>query len=432
MSSTITTRKRILFISPHVPVPPTDGGMVRTYSLVKAFSRDWEIHYIALENSSDVRSQPNDSKMAEIFPNLIVTKCLAGLGPNLVEILRPNKLAKWFIKLRDALKKNSFANILLSMLNFPYKLGLILRKYQRARRFVRDYLSRTTFDAVLFDYTKMAHYSTIIADRSVRKILNVHNAESDLSHQILNSLSGFQWIDGWLRWQLHRGFEKYFVPKCNFVLASSDADAKFHRSLSKNIKTIVIPNAVDTDELKPLPPPEEPLSLIYPGRMDYPPNSEAVQYFCREILPKVARIVPGVRLYVVGKNPPPSLRQLQSDRVEIIGYVENMIPFWRKAAILVAPLQAGSGTRIKILEAMALGRPVVSTCKGCEGLDVTHGKGILIADDASTFVRETVRLLRDPGLYRQLRSDTRILVEERYSFKVVEQLIDKAFHSNSF
>ena len=101
--------------------------------------------------------------------------------------------------------------------------------------------------------------------------------------------------------------------------------------------------------------------------MDYSPDSEAVQYFCREILPKVARIVPGVRLYVVGKNPPPSLRRLQSDRVEIIGYVENMIPFWRKAAILVAPLQAGSGTRIKILEAMALGRPVVSTCKGAKG-----------------------------------------------------------------
>ena len=215
-------------------------------------------------------------------------------------------------------------------------------------------------------------------------------------------------------------------------MASSEADAKFHKNLSKNIRTIIIPNAVDTDDLRPLPPPEEPLSLIYPGRMDYPPNSEAVEFFCREILPKVARIVPGVRLYVVGKNQLPRLRELQSDPVEITGYVENMIPFWRKAAILVAPLQAGSGTRIKILEAMALGRPVVSTGKGCEGLDVPHGKGILIADDASTFVRETVRLLQDPVLYRQLVIHTRMLVEERYSFKAIEQLIDKAFHSNSF
>src|SRR5262245_11185544 len=233
------TRKRILFISPHVPFPPTEGGMVRTYSLVKAFSRDWEIHYIALKNSTDARSQPNGFNVSEIFPSLIVTTCLVETGPNLVEMLRSNKWTKWFIQLRDALKRNEFANTLFTILNFPYKLALIYRKYQRARRFVRDYLSRTTFDAVLFDYTKMAHYSTIIADRSVRTILNVHNAESDLSRQILNSLSGFEWINGWFRWQLHRGFEKYFVPKCDFVLTSSDADAKFHKSLSKNIKTII-------------------------------------------------------------------------------------------------------------------------------------------------------------------------------------------------
>ncbi len=425
------TRKRILLYSPHVPFPPTDGGMLRTYSLVKAFSRDWEVHYIALRNSADVGSQPNGFKASEMFPSVIVKTCLLEAGPNLVEMLRPNQWANRFVELRDGLKSNKVANILFKILNCPYALALIYRKYQRARRFVRDYLSRTTFDAVLLDYTKMAHYSTLIADRSVRTILNAHNAESDLSRQILNSLSGFEWIHGWLRWQLHRGFERYFVPKCDFVLASSDADAKFHKSLSKNIQTIIIPNAVDTDDLKPLPPPEELLSLIYPGRMDYPPNSEAVEYFCREMLPKVARIVPGVRLYVVGKNPSPRLRSLQSDMVEITGYVENMIPFWRKAAILVAPLQAGSGTRIKILEAMALGRPVVSTCKGCQGLDVTHGKGILIADDASTFIRETVRLLQDPGLYRQLIIDTRMLVEQRYSFKAVEQLIDNAFHSNS-
>ena len=426
------TRKRILFISPHVPFPPTDGGMVRTYSLVKAFSRDWEIHFIAIKNLTDARSQSNGFKVSEIFPNLILKTCLVENGPNLVEMLRSNTWTKVFVELRDALKRNEFSNILFTILNFPYKLALIYRKYQRARRFVRDYLSRTTFDAVLFDYTKMAHYSTIIADRSVRTILNAHNAESDLSRQILNSLSGFEWIHGWLRWQLHRKFERYFVPKCDFILASSDADAKFHKNLSKQIRTIIVPNAVDTDDLRPLPPPEEPLSLIYPGRMDYPPNSEAVEFFCREILPKLARIVPGVRLYVVGKNPPPRIRELQSDTVEITGYVENMIPFWRKAAILVAPLQSGSGTRIKILEAMALGRPVVSTGKGCEGLDLTHGKAILIADDAATFVRETVRLLQDPVLYRQLVIHTRILVEECYSFRAVEQLIDKAFHSNAF
>ena len=420
-------RKRILFISPHVPFPPTDGGMVRTYSLVKAFSRDWEVHYIALRNSADVRLQPNGFKISEMFPNVIVKTCPMEAGPNLVEMLRPNQWTNWFVELRDRLKRNKFANILFKILNCPYTLALVYRKYQKARRFVRDYLSGISFDAVLFDYTKMAHYSTLIADRSVITILNAHNAESDLTRQMLNSLSGLEWINGWLRWQLHRGFERYFVPKCDFLLASSDADAKFHKSLSENIQTIIIPNAVDTDDLKPLPPPEEPLSLIYSGRMDYPPNSEAVEYFCREILPKVARMVPGVRLYVVGKNPPPRLRELQSNMVEITGYVENMIPFWRKAAILVAPLQAGSGTRIKILEAMALGRPVVSTCKGCEGLDVIHGKGILIADDASTFVKETVRLLQDPGLYRKLLIDTRMLVEERYSFKAVEQLIENAF-----
>jgi glycosyltransferase involved in cell wall biosynthesis len=156
--------------------------------------------------------------------------------------------------------------------------------------------------------------------------------------------------------------------------------------------------------------------------MDYPPNAEAVEIFCRDILPRIAAVLPSTRLYIVGKNPPAAVRALASPRVEVTGYVEDIIPFWRKASVLVVPLRMGGGTRIKILEAMALGRPVVSTTKGCEGLEVNHGTHLLIADDPDAFAHSVVRLCRDPVLYANVARAARALVERKYSFGVLEDL----------
>jgi len=115
----------------------------------------------------------------------------------------------------------------------------------------------------------------------------------------------------------------------------------------------------------------------------------------------------------------------------VTGYVEDILPFWQKTSVLVVPLKMGGGTRIKILEAMALGRPVVSTSKGCEGLDVVHGTHILIADDPEKFANNVTRLLQDPSLYDGLTLAARKLVEERYSFATLEPLLREVLENGA-
>lgn len=388
--------------------------MIRTYSLLKALYRDWEIHYVALQNSGQLQTKTYRDPLYSRNPNLTLESFdeLAKIREKLWPLF-------W---IGNKLKASDRLRPFFWTLNLPFVLHIQRRNHQ----IIKNRLYSKHFDAVLLDYTKMAHHLVLVQDRRVKKIINVHNAESDVARQMmLSHENGLAKAIYWLRWRFFEAYEKLFIPRCDFLLAPSKSDAEFYHALAPNIETVVIPNAVDTATLKPLPPPDEPFSLIYPGRMDYPPNVQAAHTFCHEILPRITQIIPDVRFYIVGKNPIASVQELQSDQVLVTGYVEDVLPFWQKAAVLVVPLKVGSGTRIKIIEAMALGRPAVSTSKGCEGLEVTHGKEILIADDPESFATNVIRLLQDSSLYLGLVHAARKLVEEKYSFKTVERLVDK-------
>jgi glycosyltransferase involved in cell wall biosynthesis len=362
--------------------------MIRTYCLLKSLQRDWIVDFVEFGNSTE------SLRDATVLRPLV----MAGNKLKLYENFRP---FFWFLKL-------------------PF----LLYMHQKVGRILCEKLRSERFDAILLDYTKMAHYLRLIKGRRVKKILHVHNAESDVARQ-MRLRYGNKFTKGvyWLQWKLFEAYEKRFVPRCDLLLAPSQADADFYRRLAPNIKTIVIPNAVDTDALTPLGAPEEPFSLIYPGRMDYAPNAEAVEIFCRQIMPRIAEELPAARFYIVGKNPPRAVRELASERVVVTGYVEDVLPYWRKAAALVVPLAVGGGTRIKILEAMALGRPVVSTSKGSEGLDVRHDKHLLIAEDPRAFAETTIELLRQGERCREMVRAARELVEAKYSFAAVGTLL---------
>jgi len=396
--------KNLLFISPHFPFPPTEGGMIRTYSLVMALCQGWAIHYVPLRNSGDPFLEPPNINLSKSISNFTLEWFDLPAKINFVERMRAQPRLRFFLALGD--------------------LCYGLQKHWKIRQFVSEKLQSRQFDVLLFDYTKMAHHAALIGGRDVIKIVNTHNVESDVARQTMVEQSrGLVKAGHWLRWKLYETYERLFLSKCDFLLASSQADADFYRKLAPNINAVVIPNAVDTDILQTLAPPEEPHSVIFPGRMDYPPNFQAVHIFCQEILPRVAVIFPSVRFYIVGKNPPESVRKLASDRVVVTGFVEDMLPFWRKAAALVVPLSIGGGTRIKILEAMALGRPVISTSKGCEGLEVIHEKHLLIADDPERFAEHVIRVLKNPEEYFEMSRAARKLVEEKYSFAAIGNLL---------
>jgi glycosyltransferase involved in cell wall biosynthesis len=142
-------------------------------------------------------------------------------------------------------------------------------------------------------------------------------------------------------------------------------------------------------------------------------------YFCREVFPRIRNVISNIEVWIVGREPPPEVLRLHGDGVHVTGRVEDVVPYYRQCAVFIVPLRAGGGTRLKILEAMALGRPVVSTAIGCEGLDVVGDEHLLIADSAEQFAEKTVRLLTDAALYRKLAFNARQLVVRRYDWDII-------------
>jgi glycosyltransferase involved in cell wall biosynthesis len=153
--------------------------------------------------------------------------------------------------------------------------------------------------------------------------------------------------------------------------------------------------------------------------MGYEPNDDAAQYFCRDILPVIRRTVPAVELWIVGRDPSSAVRALASDTVHVTGRVDDVVPYYQRSAVAIVPLRAGGGTRLKILEAMALGRPVVTTSIGCEGLDVRDNDHVVTADTAESFAARTVQLLNSAELRQAIAARARELVVTQYDWDAI-------------
>ena len=223
-------------------------------------------------------------------------------------------------------------------------------------------------------------------------------------------------------------YEHFCLQNAHHVLAVSENDKNaFARSIDRN-RITVIPTGVDTEYFRPVEGDgEQPHELVFTGAMDWLANVDAILYFARDILPLIRRQIPHVTITVAGRLPSPRLLVLaHADKhIRITGSVDDIRPYIAKASVYVVPLRIGGGTRLKIFEAMAMGKATVSTTIGAEGLPVTHGKEILIADSPESFAHAVVSLLCQPEQRRQLGLSARRLVELKYSWSIVSDLFDE-------
>ena len=194
-----------------------------------------------------------------------------------------------------------------------------------------------------------------------------------------------------------RAFEAGAVARFAHTVAVSEEDAAALRALAGHSRVTAIPTGVDLASYRPsvIPASGAP-TVTFVGHMGYLPNIDAVTWFCREIWPQILAAVPSAQFFIVGRSPRPSVLALASDSVHVTGEVASVAEYLRTASVVVVPLRAGSGTRLKIYEAMAAGRPVVSTSLGAAGLDVHPGQDIVIADDAAAIASEVTALLKSP------------------------------------
>jgi len=158
------------------------------------------------------------------------------------------------------------------------------------------------------------------------------------------------------------------------------------------------------------------MSLLFFGAGNYHPNTDGLLFFFREILPRLRARYPGITLRILGPLIPPEIEAHAGDGVEVTGLVEDIRPYLERAAVIIAPLRIGGGTRFKILEAMAMGKAVVSTAVGAEGIDVRNGSDIMLADRPEEFASQVGRLLEDAPLRQSMGKEARLLIEQRYSW----------------
>ena len=203
------------------------------------------------------------------------------------------------------------------------------------------------------------------------------------------------------------------------VIAVSDHDRKEMLALAPECAITVVPTGVDTEKYQPAPSVSgNPPLIVFTGSMDWEPNIDAVEYFCQEIFPSVLAAFPNARFQIVGRNPHSRVRKLASSSVEVTGTVPSVAEYLRNATVVIVPLRIGGGTRLKIFEAMAMRKAMVSTSIGAEGLDVTSGKDCLLADDAPSFAAAILAVLRDPTL-RKSYEDNAAALAARYDWSQI-------------
>lgn len=271
-----------------------------------------------------------------------------------------------------------------------------------------------SFDVVQVEYSPLG---LLPVPRDVPVVVDAHNVEYRVLERIAKHASW--WRRHWLRREIGRvrRDEAEAWRRARHCLAVSSTDAAVIGAASHRPVTVV-PNGIDLEELPVLPPEEaEPDRLVFIGTFRYWPNVDGVRWFVREVWPLVRAQRPGARISLIGFDPPPDIRALATvPGVEVVGAVPDIVPWLRRAMAVIVPLRAGGGTRFKLLEAFAVGRPVVSTTIGAEGIDAVPGEHFLAADDPPAFARAVVRLLERPELRIALTHAARRLVEREYGW----------------
>jgi glycosyltransferase involved in cell wall biosynthesis len=286
---------------------------------------------------------------------------------------------------------------------------------------LKQQLQFNTFDYVLLENITSLNSVKIFRRHNSKAVIlyDAHNVDSQLAEEFLKKGQGER-----REYKIMKKKESSLHELVNGIIACSEKDLKqFEIMNGGKLKGAVIPNGVslmknglDTDR-------ESYIAdhIIFCGSLDYEPNREGLSWFCKEIFPLILKQKPAARFMVVGKGDPGKElgRVLQSDFITYYGKVDDVNIFYAKAAVAIVPLLSGSGTRLKILEAMGRGVPVISTSKGAEGIGYTAGQNVLIADDKVAFAEAVLQLLSDRTLARSLVSKAYMLVKEYYDWDII-------------
>ncbi|MBL8164554.1 MAG: glycosyltransferase [Anaerolineae bacterium] len=283
-------------------------------------------------------------------------------------------------------------------------------------RAIEAALAATRYDALhLFGGIQVYEFAGALGGRPA--VITPYESYSLYLRRALASASGAARLTTRVQLALARHFESWMFTPYKRVVVVSERDRDELLGLNPALPVQVIPNGVDTYHFRPRPTGRIP-ALLFVGNYEYAPNVDAALRLAREIFPAVRQRVPGVRLWLVGNAPPPELRALASDTIRVTGRVPDVRPYLARAGAFVSPLRLGAGIKNKVLEALAMGCPLVATPLSVDGIHVTDGHDALIAD-GDGLAEAVVRLLSDAALRSQLALNGRALIEREYAWEQV-------------
>ncbi|HEV7844270.1 MAG TPA: glycosyltransferase [Pyrinomonadaceae bacterium] len=363
---------RILWLKTELLHPVDKGGKIRTYQMLKQLRREHHITYLTLDDglaSIDARE-----RAAEYCHELVT----------IAHRVREKFSAGFYTELA----RNLFSSL-------PYAI----KKYESApmRREIEKRALSGEFDVVICDF--LTPVVNLPRNLSCATLLFQHNVEAMIwkrHYEVQRNPAKKVYL--YDQWRKMRGFEREASRRFDWVVAVSREDRELMASEYRLENVSDVPTGVDTDYFRPGGMEKaEPHTLVFTGSMDWLPNEDAIRYFTSAIWPFVKRDVADAKLIVVGRNPFPGLVELsKSDpSIMVTGRVEDVRPFMDRAAAYIVPIRIGGGTRLKIYEAMAMEKPIISTTIGAEGLPVENGVELILADTPESFARETVRVLKD-------------------------------------
>ena len=361
---------KILWVKANKLLPVHSGGDIRSYNIARQLARRHEVTFLSYYDG--VADADYERRLKEHFPRSL---CIA------TGKAQPSTLARGI----------DYMGRIASPL--PYAVGRFASK--AVQETIQQSFDERKFDVAVCDFLDAAvNFPT---DLSVSSVLFQHNVETEIwrrhaeteSNPVKRRMYNIE-FKKMLR------YERNIARKFHHVIAVSEHDRSLMESWVEGSRITVVPTGVDLEQYKPdfSYSPSSPL-VLFVGAMDWEPNVDGMEYFCREIWPAVIAGNPAAKLRIVGRNPGERVQRLSTSSIEVTGRVPSVMEHLREAAVVVIPLRIGGGTRLKIYEAMAAGKAVISTSIGAEGLDVRNGRDIVLADSAKSFSSAVSSLLRD-------------------------------------
>ncbi len=396
----MSSKRRILFLTAQIPYPPEQGAAIRNYHLLTNTATRYDVSLLSFVEPGTANLEP-----------------LQAICSRVQTVPAPQRTRAQRLKTLLTSRAPDMAQRLAAD---PYAQALRQLLAQERYDIVQvGGIEMGTYGLMLKDWPEADALALVFDDFNAEYLLQQRAFATDVRHLRRWPQAAYSFI----QWRRLRRFERQICQEADAVLTVSEADARAIRRLAPDLEPLAIPNGVDTQSYRIDLPDSLPLrhpNLVFTGKMDYRPNVDAMLWFHRQVWPQIRRQVPDVHLYIVGKGPSPTIQRMGDDpAITVTGHVPDILPYFGGADVYIVPMRVGGGTRLKVLEALATGLPMVSTRLGAEGIDLEDGQHALLADTPAEFAQAAVRLLGDAALRQRLGQQARDLAVQRYDWRSI-------------